>query len=132
MAHILAMDLGLKRIGVALCRDEQVVTPLTAVLRKNRNQAASEIKALLKEWEIDIFVVGVPIGGEHEAEMKRRIEHFVSLVDFKAKVVFQDEAFSSFEAESHFKGQMKQKRDGRIDSMAAKIIFERYLEDNYK
>jgi putative Holliday junction resolvase len=34
---------------------------------------------------------------------------------------------SSIEAEDLIKGEIKYKRDGRIDSLAAKIILERYL-----
>lgn len=44
----LALDVGLKRIGVALCIDKKIALPLDAVLRKNRNQAANEIKIYLK------------------------------------------------------------------------------------
>jgi putative Holliday junction resolvase len=36
---------------------------------------------------------------------------------------------SSVEAEELIKGTIKYKRDGRIDSLAAKIILERYLTD---
>jgi putative Holliday junction resolvase len=59
--------------------------------------------------------------------MKRRIEHFMSLVDFKGEVFFQDEAGSSKEAESLMKGEMKQIRDGRVDSLSAMIILQRFL-----
>ncbi len=44
----LALDVGLKRIGVALCVDKKIALPLDAVLRKNRNQAAMKSKIYLK------------------------------------------------------------------------------------
>jgi putative Holliday junction resolvase len=59
--------------------------------------------------------------------MRRRIEHFMNLVDFEGDIFFQDEAGSSKEAESMMKGEMKQIRDGRIDSLSAMIILQRYL-----
>ncbi len=59
--------------------------------------------------------------------MKRRIAHFMNLVDFKGDVFYQDEAGSSKEAESMIKGEMKYLRDGRIDSISAMIILQRYL-----
>ncbi len=123
----LAIDLGLKRIGIAYSAHKDIVTPLPAVIRKNRNQAASEVKKIIQEWEIDAVVVGVPLGGSSEEEMRRRIEHFMNLVDFSGEVYFQDEAGSSKEAESMMKGEMKQIRDGRIDSLSAMIILQRYL-----
>jgi len=123
----LAIDLGLKRIGIAYSAHKDIVTPLSAVIRKNRNQASAEVKKIIQEWEIEIVVVGIPLGGSSEDEMRRRIEHFMNLVDFEGEVFFQDEAGSSKEAESMMKGEMKQIRDGRIDSLSAMIILQRYL-----
>ena len=123
----IAIDLGLKRIGLAYSAHKDIVTPLPSIIRKNRNQASDEVKKAIKEWEIDTVVVGVPLGGSSEDEMKRRIAHFMNLVDFDGDVFYQDEAGSSKEAEALIKGEMKHLRDGRIDSISAMIILQRYL-----
>jgi putative Holliday junction resolvase len=121
-----SIDVGLKRIGVAVS-DGKVVFPQTAILRKNRKQAAHDVDAFLREWDAEVLVVGVPKGGSSEAEMQRRIEHFVSLLDFSGEVRFQDEYGTSAEAKERMQGIMRQKRDGKVDSIAAQIILERYL-----
>ncbi len=123
-----SIDVGLKRIGIALCLDGSIVLPQDAILRKNRNQAARDINAFLKEWEIEKLIVGLPKGGASEEEMERRIKHFVSLLELEIPVAYQDEQGSSFEAKEMTKGDFKHKKDGRIDSVAAKIILERYLK----
>ncbi|MFT7824872.1 MAG: Holliday junction resolvase RuvX [Sulfurimonas sp.] len=122
-----SIDVGLKRIGTAICLDGKIVLPQPAVLRKNRNQAARDIRAFLDEWEIEKLIVGLPRGGSAEEEMERRIRHFVSLLDLDIEVAYQDEQGSSFEAKEQTKGDFRHKRDGRLDSIAAKIILERYL-----
>ncbi len=127
MKKIASIDIGLKRIGVAICLGGSMVTPQTAVLRKNRNQAARDVDSFLKEWEIDTLVIGVPKGGASEEEMTRRIEHFVSLLEFSGRIEYQDEYGSSVEAKEMMQGVTKQKRDGKVDSMAAKVILERWL-----
>ena len=127
MKQIASIDVGLKRIGVAICLGGGIVTPQPAILRKNRNQAARDVDTFLKEWEIDTLVVGVPKGGSSEEEMTRRIGHFVSLLEFDGLVEYQDEYGSSIEAKELMQGVTKQKRDGKVDSMAAKIILERWL-----
>ncbi len=129
MKKIASIDIGLKRIGVAICLDGSTVIPQNAIIRKNRNQAASEVKRFLQEWDIDTLVVGLPKGGSSEDEMKRRIEHFVSLLDIPddIEVHYQDEAGSSAEAKEMMQGQIRQKRDGRIDSLAAQIILQRWV-----
>lgn len=124
---IASIDVGLKRIGVAISLDGQIVFPKDAILRQNRNQAARDVKAFLEEWEIELLVVGLPKGGSSEEEMERRIKHFVALLQLEIKVEYQDEQGSSFEAKELTKGVFRHKRDGRIDSIAAKIILERWL-----
>ncbi len=125
-----AIDIGLKRIGVALCLDGATVLPQSAILRHNRNQAARDVRQFLEEWQVDILVVGLPRGGSSEAEMERRIHHFVGLLELpqSVQIVYQDEADSSVEAKEQMRGAVRQKRDGRIDSLAAKIILERWIE----
>ncbi len=125
-----SIDVGLKRIGVAICLDSSIVMPQNAILRKNRNQAARDINAFLSEWEIETLIVGLPKGGSSEEEMERRIRHFVSLLDLSIPVLYQDEQGSSFEAKELTMGDFKHKKDGRLDSVAAKIILERYLQSS--
>jgi len=119
-----SIDVGLKRIGIAISLQKDIVTPYPAILRKNRNQASRDVDLFLKEWEIDTLVVGYPKSSE---DMQKRITHFISLLDFKGEIKLQNEDMSSIEAEDLMKGDIKYKRDGRVDSIAAKIILERYL-----
>jgi putative Holliday junction resolvase len=122
-----SIDVGLKRIGVAISLDGKIVLPQNAILRKNRNQAAKEVQTFLKEWEIEKLIVGLPKGGSSQEEMERRIRHFISLLSLEIPVAYEDEQGSSFEAKEQTKGTFRHKRDGRIDSVAAQIILERYL-----
>ncbi|UCM99762.1 Holliday junction resolvase RuvX [Sulfurimonas sp. SWIR-19] len=128
----IAIDLGLKRIGLAYSAHKEIVTPLPAIIRKNRNQASLEVKKAIKEWEVDAVVIGIPLGGSSEDEMRRRIEHFMNLVDFEGETFYQDEAGSSLEAEQMMKGKIKYIRDGRVDSLSAMIILQRFLQLNTK
>ncbi|MDR0468217.1 MAG: Holliday junction resolvase RuvX [Campylobacteraceae bacterium] len=122
-----AIDIGLKRIGVALCLQSDIVVPKSAILRKNRNQAANEVDIFLREWEIEVLIVGLAVDGKSADEMQRRVKHFISLLKFEGKVVYIDEDFSSYEAKEKMKGVVKQKKDGKIDSISAVVILERYL-----
>ena len=123
----IAIDLGLKRIGLAYSAHKDIVTPLPALERKNRNQASDEVRKIIKEWKADAVVVGIPLGGSSEDEMRRRVAHFMNLVDFQGEIFYQDEAGSSQEAENMMRGEIKYIRDGRVDSISAMIILQRYL-----
>jgi putative Holliday junction resolvase len=125
---IASIDVGVKRIGLALCLDGKVVFPQNAILRKNRKQASKDVKTFLDEWGIERVIVGIPKGGSTEDEMKRRIKHFISLLELKEiEVLYQDEYGSSIEAKEITKGVFRHKKDGKIDSISAKIILERWL-----
>jgi len=129
MKKYASLDIGLKRIGIAICLDTKIVLPQDAIIRRNRKQASRDTREFLIEWSIDSLVVGLPKDGSSSEEMQRRIEHFVSLLELEdIEIFYQDEQGSSYEAKELTKGQFKHKRDGRIDSIAAKIILERYLK----
>lgn len=121
---IVAIDIGLKRIGMAVSPDGKIALPTTPILRKNRNQAAKDVSNALKDKEAKILVVGLPKGGNSEAEMERRIKHFISLLDFDGQIYYENEAYSSLEASN----LVSDKRDGKLDSVAAMIILERFLK----
>jgi len=121
------IDVGLKRIGVAIALDGKTAIPQNAILRKNRNQAARDVNAFLKEWEIEKLIVGLPLDAASSAEMERRITHFVSLLKLTIPVTYQDEQSSSIEAKEMTQGVFRHKKDGKIDSIAAQIILERHL-----
>lgn len=128
MRRVASIDIGLKRIGVAIAIGD-VVVPQDAIVRKNRDQASSEVDRFLQEFKIETLIVGVPFGGSSEGEMIRRVRHFVSLLKFDREIFFQDESFSSFEAKKELTNlNIKQKRDGRVDSISAKLTLQRWLD----
>lgn len=123
----LAFDIGLKRIGIAMSPDGKVVFPQDPILRKNRNQAASEVAQRIKDCGPSKIIVGIPRGGSSEEEMERRIKHFVALVNPHLECIYVDEYGTSQEAKEISKGVFRHQKDGKLDSLAAKIILERYL-----
>lgn len=127
MMRALALDLGLKRIGLALYV-ENIAMPLNAILRKNRNQAASEVRKLIEEHQISKLIVGLPKGGASEVEMTKRVQHFISLLEFDGEVIFVDEAYTSKEAQGLGVANSR-KKDGKLDSLAALIMLRGYFGD---
>ena len=121
----LALDEGLKRIGVALCIDK-IAIPLEGIIRKNRNQAANEVKNLLQIHDISLLIVGIPKGGSSEEEMTRRIKHFVSLLEFDKEIRFVDESGTSKEALGYGVANTR-KKDAKLDSLAALIMIKDYF-----
>ena len=118
----LALDFGLKRTGVAVgTRLLRTATP-QATIRAEGDTRFANIQQMLKTWQPDALVVGVPThpdGGEHENT--RRARRFARQLRgrFGLPVHEVDERYSTTEA--HSLGA----RDA--DAAAAVIILEQFL-----
>lgn len=130
---ILACDVGLKRIGLATL-NQGIIFPLEPIIRHNRNQAANDLHHLIQEREVEVLVVGLPSGEGKYEDTRKRIEYFISLLEFQGQIFFINEDYTSQEAlESTFymgrKKRAKVQKDGRLDSLSACEILSRYLEN---
>ena len=125
--NTVAIDVGLKRIGVATLV-AGIALASEPIMRKNRDQAASDVSAMLKAKNASKLIVGLPKGDSSEEEMGRRIRHFVSLLTYTGEVVYVDEFGSSREALEEVGGGFTKTKDGRADSLAALVILRRWSE----
>lgn len=57
---IIACDVGLKRIGLATLTNG-IVLPLEPIIRKNRNQAARDLREVLQMRGVNKLIVGLPL-----------------------------------------------------------------------
>jgi putative holliday junction resolvase len=124
---ILAFDFGLKRIGVAVGEPELgTAHPLPAVA------GFSQIEKLVLEWQPARFVVGLPVAERGPHPLARRVERFARQLEgrFRLPVSKVDERFTSVEAESRLKhARTRSPIRKNIDSVAAQLILEQYLND---
>ncbi len=63
LVRVMALDLGARRIGVAISDDEgRVATPITVVERhKDRPRLHRELAELVGEWEAELVLLGLPV-----------------------------------------------------------------------
>ena len=61
-SRLLGLDLGSKRIGVAICDDHQsIATPFRTINKEGFVQFINELKLVIKENNIEGIIVGNPI-----------------------------------------------------------------------
>ena len=126
--NYLALDVGEKRIGLALANDEvKIAVPFG--WQENTDNIVQEIIEELIKNDISTIVVGYPRNQSGEATLQTEyVEKFVSRlaeIDLDIDIVYQDESLTSVEAERRL-GRVKDK--GEIDAEAASIILQDYLE----
>lgn len=129
---LIALDVGTKRIGVAKADSKvRIAIPYSAV--EVDGTEFQKIASLARAWDIDSFVIGLPRNSQgQETEQSRYVRQFardLKKVIPSAKICFQDESLTSVEAEKRLKGRKKGYKKGDIDSEAATIILQDFLEE---
>lgn len=130
--NLVCLDVGEKRIGVAIGdSDVRIAVPYDTIeVDGNELEAIAEI--IVRE-NAEIVVIGYPRNqaGEPTAQTKY-VEEFASeLSEMEQKVVFQDESLTSVIAEKRLESFKKPYKKSDIDSQAASIILQDYIEANY-
>ena len=61
-SRLLGLDLGTKRIGIAICDDRQsIATPLITIKNDGLKKLVDKLKLIIRENNIDAIAVGNPI-----------------------------------------------------------------------
>jgi putative Holliday junction resolvase len=128
----LALDIGARRVGMAVCdRDEKVVTPLPAVPFGGPERLAETVSGLVRRWEVEGVVVGVPVtrGGDSRGEQRVATVLKALRGRLDLPVEARDERGSTQAARAWLAeaGVRERRRGGWVDSLAAKAILETLL-----
>ena len=149
MARLLALDIGDRRIGVAISDESQMLArPLTTIARTSKRKDFESIAKLIAAHGVERLIVGLPrtLRGDEGAQAARVRRYAEALsAAIGAPIAFQDERYTSLEAGErlgrklqtpNFKLQrLKGARSGgrrsaaqRVDAAAAAIILQDYLD----
>jgi len=132
--RILALDLGRRRIGVAVSDPSgMLVRSLGTIERSSRAQELAAIGELVERWEVKRIVVGYPrrLGGEAGPEARFAQAYAEALAKkLGLEVELWDERLSTFTAQHLLRERGIRGKEGRhqVDAVAAAVILEDYLE----
>ena len=130
MHKIMALDIGTKRIGIALSDYLQVIaTPHSTIPRVPELKAIEMIINLAKENRVEKIIVGVPINMDGSKGFQAQ-----DCIDFSQKIlgfdiIQEDERLTSEEAEERLRSRRVdfRKNKGLVDMESACVILEQYL-----
>lgn len=135
--RIVSLDLGTKRIGVAACDPTRSVTRAVGMVPAQPiTRAVQEINRIIKDEEAVELVIGLPwtLDGEIGPQAQRVLD-FVEVLrpTVQVPIVFYDERLTSAEAERILNESggftRDDRRKGRVDVLAARLILEDYLQE---
>lgn len=131
MYKVMALDIGTKRIGIALSDYLlMLANGHSYISREPEDKAVQEIARIAKENNVEKIVVGLPLNMDDSEgfQAKNCREFALKLKDFE--VIFEDERLTSDAAEENLRNKKIdfRKDKGLVDIESACIILEQYLE----
>lgn len=136
----LGLDLGSRTLGTALSDTTLTIASSHKTIRfddSNYDSLIPIIKELILEYNISKIVLGFPknmnnsVGerGQIALEFKDKIEKILNI-----EVIMQDERLSTVEATNYMIAAdiSRKKRKTKVDSLAANIILQTYLDKERK
>lgn len=126
---ILAIDLGAKRIGLAVSDSGIVATPHSVV--RNEGDVVAKIARVGGEVDAELYVVGIARRARAGAGEERFRKFADELRQRTCKpVVLWDEALTTVEASEQLRDAGRSRRDAEreIDMHAAAVILQSYLD----
>lgn len=130
--RVLGVDLGTKRIGIALSNpDRTVASPLQVIERSGRLHR--DLADLVDEWECTAVVVGMPLsldGSQGPAARKTKKEVAALAATLRVPVETYDERLTTISAERLMTEAGLDSRSQRqvVDKIAASILLQAWLD----
>ncbi len=130
---MIGLDYGERRVGVAISDAIRLTAQPHDVIDLATHDLADAIRALLADYDVDLFVVGLPVGLSgaegNSAEAARRFGAEVAAMS-SLPVEFCDERFTTVIAERALleAGTRRKERRGVRDKVAAAVMLQDYLD----
>lgn len=130
MHKVMALDIGTKRIGIALSDYLlMLANGHSYISREPENKAIELIEKIAKENNVEEIVVGVPLNMDNTKGFQAdNCIEFSKKLD-GVKIIYEDERLTSEVAEENLKERKVnfRKDKGLVDVESARIILEQYL-----
>ena len=132
-APIIALDLGEKRVGVAVSDALSIsIKRLEALPRTNWKQMLRDVDDLVRLFDAQTVVIGLPLrldGSAGDAALEVQSLALKFARSLKVPVYLQDESLSSVAAEENLRadGHKAEQVSALVDSEAAAVILRDFL-----
>ena len=133
MSRSLGIDLGSKRVGLALSdKMSMIASPFKTLTFKNEQDLLDQLKFIIVDFEVKTIVIGLPLNmsGEDSAQTKKVRGFKSALSIFNLPVELEDERLSSVSAKRSL--VMQDIKTGHnkseIDKRAAAIFLQQFLD----
>ncbi len=132
MARSLGLDIGNRRIGVAVSDALKMIARPLGVIDRKTEQPLERVTQFVTQQQVDELIVGLPFNVDgSKGEQAARVEKFVEQLRLHVQVPihFCDERYSTLDAQAILQGQKRKGRGEPDDAVAAAVILQRVLDE---
>lgn len=132
MARSIGLDIGARRIGVAVSDSAKIIARPVEIIDRRRANPLTRIAELIAEFEADEVIVGFPYNADGSTgEQALRVRQFAETLRARLNVPlhFCDERFSTGDARDIISARRRKARATADDHIAAAVILQRYLDE---
>jgi putative Holliday junction resolvase len=132
--RILAVDPGLKRIGLAVSDPTRTIAaPFAVIPHQSRDKDAREILRVAAEQQATLIIIGQPLNWDGSPNPQADDSHKLAekLRELGALPVSLVDEYGSTQQAQEIRRRMdvpRDKRTGHLDDLAAAIILQNYLD----
>lgn len=132
--NYLALDVGKKRIGVAISTSGIIVCEYETIKNIDIKDTPKKINSIIKNEQIEKLVIGLPISmNKSDSDYTKYVRNFAHKLkkNIKIPIILEDERLTTNEAKRQLiaLGASEKEIRDRIDQYSAKLILEQYLEN---
>jgi putative Holliday junction resolvase len=133
MRRIVGLDVGARRVGVALSDPLRIFArPLVTLPFTTPRRLVRDLEEIIRREDVELVVIGCPAeGGGRESEPARLARAVCALLEERSVACrLVDESYTSREAEEviHEHGKRRKAYRSKIDQIAAALILKKYLD----
>ncbi|MBP7710808.1 MAG: Holliday junction resolvase RuvX [Rickettsiales bacterium] len=132
--RLMALDVGTKRIGLALSDEGRfLATPKLILERQSNLKDFEKIKKFLDENQVVAIVIGRPLNMDGSAiamtEFSEKFaKNFDDFLENKFPIFLFEERLTSFEARDVNASGVSRKKNKFVDDIAASFILQHFLD----
>lgn len=128
---MMALDIGERRIGIAISQSGILAAPYGVLERKSKAEDFIRLQRIIGEQKIDKLIVGVPYSlseAQREGPQARRVKRYAQALAQKIATPLEyfDESYSTVDAQAYLVSSGRKKTP--LDAAAAAVILQNYLD----
>jgi putative Holliday junction resolvase len=128
----MALDIGERRIGIAISDSGILASPHSVLLRKSKQEDFLRLGRLIAELKVERLVIGLPYSLSNPdgiGPQTRRVKRYAEALSrtITTPIDYFDESYSTVEAQTYL--AMTAQKNVPLDAAAAAVILQKYLDN---